>query len=194
MKLRAGFGCLSLCLTPIAATAQELCTALTDTALYEDAQLTQDIRPIFQFDGAQFIPEAKENDVMYGQAYDVLMQPMLESGSYTRSSDWQCEVLATQSMDTGTKVYDVSAEACQREMSDTRLSISPSSFGFYEASCDVLSQETGAPGETLVSLGCYGEGNEWTVEGSYQEHDDGSISLTFDGRTETYVACQTVGD
>lgn len=43
-------------LSGTASASEELCSALADTALYADAGLSAEVRPIFQFDGAQFVP------------------------------------------------------------------------------------------------------------------------------------------
>jgi len=49
---------LSLCIfhASNAFAADELCVAVSDTALFADAKLEQEVRPVFQFDGAQFVP------------------------------------------------------------------------------------------------------------------------------------------
>ena len=93
--------------------SDELCVASRDTALFADAGLTEEVRPVFQFDGAQFVPESKGGDVMHGMAYDHLMQQMLEGRSYVRESDWTCEALANAELTGEIKEYDVSADvAC----------------------------------------------------------------------------------
>lgn len=123
---------LSLCILQASSAfaADELCVAVSDTALFADAKLEQEVRPVFQFDGAQFVPQTKDGAVMYGMAYDVLMQPMLEEGSYTKTSDWQCEAVAAGSGLETVQSYDVTKDSCQLELSDTRLTVSETSLGF----------------------------------------------------------------
>lgn len=181
-------------LTAGASAADELCYAVTDTALFADAALTEEVRPVFQFDGAQFVPSAKEGDTMFGMAYDVRMQPMLEESSYVRASDWTCEVLAGASNDgaasaSAEQMYDVSQEACQQDLSDTRITLSESNISFYESGCDILSEEAGNDGARLLSLQCYGEGEEWTVAAAITPRSDGAIELKVDEFVETYVPC-----
>lgn len=169
--------------------SDELCVASRDTALFADAGLTEEVRPVFQFDGAQFVPESKGGDVMYGMAYDHLMQQMLEDRSYVRASDWTCEDLANAELMETTKEYDVTAEACQLELSDTRLAVSSTSLGFYESSCDIVSEDAGDGSTRLLSLQCYGSGEEWPAKGSIKELDDGSLSIEVDGYSQVYMPC-----
>lgn len=174
---------------------EELCHAVADTALYADAGLSQQVRPIFQFDGAQFVPSAKDGKTMFGMAYDVRMQPMLEESSFVRTSDWTCEVLAGGSSDvapatTDVQVYDVSQEACQQDLSDTRVTFGESSIGFYESGCDVVGEEAGANGARALSLQCYGEGEEWSAMATVTPQEAGGVEIKRDDYAQTYVPCE----
>jgi hypothetical protein len=169
--------------------SDELCVAVTDTALFADAGLTQDIRPIFQFDGAQFKPDTKDGAVMFGMAYDNLMQQMLEEGSYVRASDWACETMARAETSESVKSYDVSAEACQLELSDTRLTVMAASLGFYESSCDVVEESARDDGARLLTLQCYGLGEEWPAKAVIKDLDGGGLALELDEFAETYLPC-----
>ena len=87
------------------------------------------------------LPQAKDGAVMYGMAYDVRMQQMLEKGSFVRASDWTCEAAGKSDTSKSEKEYDANAEACRLELSDTRLTVSATSLGFYESSCDVVDEK-----------------------------------------------------
>lgn len=92
---------------------------------------------------------------MFGMAYDVRMQPMLEESSYARSSDWICEMLPSGNSDgtalaTDELVFDVSKQACQQDLTDTRVTFSNASIGFYEASCDITGEEAGENGVRIL--------------------------------------------
>ena len=182
---------LSLCIfhASSAFAADELCVAVSDTALFADAKLEQEVRPVFQFDGAQFVPQTKDGAVMYGMAYDVRMQPMLEEGSYTKTSDWQCEAVAAGAGLEAVQSYDVTKDACQLELSDTRLTVSETSLGFYESSCDVMEEKAGEDGARLLTLQCYGSGEEWPATGSVTQLQDGNLSLQIDAFAQVYLPC-----
>ena len=169
--------------------SDELCVALKDTALFADAKLKKEVRPIFQFDGAQFKPETKDGAVMYGMAYDVRMQQMLEKGSFVRASDWTCEAAGKSDTSKSEKEYDANAEACRLELSDTRLTVSATSLGFYESSCDVVDEKAGDGGARIMSLNCYGSGDEWSLQGVLKDVKGGGLSLEIDGKAQIYVPC-----
>lgn len=175
------------------ALAGELCTAVTDTTLYADAALTEEVRPIFQFDGAQFVPRSKDGDTLYGEAFDVRMQPMLEEPIYARAKDWACEgeapdAPAPAAADAAGIAYDRSVEACGAEYSDTRVVVSDSALGFYESTCDVVERTEDGAGTARLTLQCYGEGEEWTVGAEIAETEAG-LTLGIDGTSQSYVRC-----
>jgi hypothetical protein len=169
--------------------ADELCYATTDTALFADAMLSEEVRPIFQYDGAQFVPVQKDGETMFGAAYDIRMQPMLEENSYVRASDWTCEIFESSNDTGGDKVADVSAEACQAEFSDTRVTLSASSIVFFESTCDIAGEQAGSDGARLVSLQCYGEGMEWAAEAKISNLEDGGFEMDLEGQKRSYVYC-----
>lgn len=194
MKTVMSVSCTFGLLAGGAGFAGQLCYAVADTALYADAGLSQDVRPIFQFDGAQFVPTARDGETMFGMAYDVRMQPMLEENSFVRASDWTCEDLAAASSDdagaaSDELVYDVSEAACKLDLSDTRVTLSGSTMSFYEAGCDILSEELGADGSRLLSLLCYGGGDEWSATASITPRTDGEIEMKVDQYLQTYMPC-----
>lgn len=178
-----------------ASASDTLCFALTDTALYADAGLSEEIRPIFQFDGAQFVPWSREGDHMFGMAFDVRMDPMLEEASFVRAGDWQCETLqntdaaADGAGHDGTE-YDVSAAACGQELSDTRINISAAGISFYESSCDIAAEEAGADDARILSLQCYGEGSEWPAKATLTPQAGGGILMRIDDYSQTYLPCE----
>lgn len=187
-------------LLPLPALADEICAANKDTSLFADAPMTQEDRIVFQFDGVQFVPERKEGDTLFGMAYDVRMQQLMETQSYVRAADWDCEDLpqfnasdaaandaeATTAPDVMS--YDVSAEACLQELSDTRFEISEQSFSFYESSCDI--KDATAQGEaTAYTLSCYGGGDTWDIQAFLSPASGDGVSLSVDGNSTTYVAC-----
>ena len=187
-------------LLPLPALADEICTANKDTSLFADAPMTQEDRIVFQFDGVQFVPERKEGDTLFGMAYDVRMQQLMETQSYVRAADWDCEVLPqVQASDAAASEagattapdvmsYDVSAEACLQELSDTRFEISEQSFSFYESACDI--KDATAQGEaTAYTLGCYGGGDTWDIQALLSPASGDGVSLSVDGNSTTYVAC-----
>ncbi len=169
--------------------ADTLCSAVADTALYADAALANEVRPIFQFDGAQFVPSATEGEALFGMAYDVRMQPMLEENTYVRAEDWACEVLAVADDAEGGVIYDVSKDACQQEFSDTRVTFSGSSITFYESSCDITAEEAGSGGARLLTLQCYGEGSEWPAKATVTTLADLGVEMKVDEYSQTYVPC-----
>jgi len=175
--------------TGAAIASEELCVALNDTALFADVGLKEEVRPIFQFDGAQFKPEVRDGDVMYGLAYDVRMQRMLEKRSFVRARDWTCEAVGNSDIAKSEKAYDVTAEACSLELSDTRLIVSASNLGFYEHSCDVVDEKAGDGGARITSLNCYGSGDEWSAKGVLKDVKGGGLSLEIDGQAQVYVPC-----
>ena len=177
----------------VAFAADELCVAVSDTALFADAKLEQEVRPVFQFDGAQFVPQTKDGAVMYGMAYDVRMQPMLEEGSYAKISDWQCDATASTSGMADVKPYDVTKDACLLELSDTRLVLSATNLGFYESSCDVIGETAGEDGARLLTLQCYGSGEEWPAKGVVKDLEDGNLSLQIDDLSQVYMPCDDQG-
>ena len=189
MKPTLPLAALVALLTPGALAADPLCTALADTALYADSALTEEVRPIFQFDGAQFVPEASEGAALVGLAYDVRMQPLLEERSYTPASDWACEDLAPAASPSETLSYDLTPEACRLELSDTRVSFSGQTITFYESSCDIAGEEAGAGGARLLALTCYGSGEEWPARAVITPLADGALALQIDAYQETYLPC-----
>ena len=189
---------IGLALAPFSAMASTLCYPAADTALYADAALTQELRPIFQYDGAQFVPELREGDVLYGASFDNLMNPTLEENSYTRAADWICEDLsapvqpATEDMghtdQDEAAYYDLTAEACAQELSDTSLVVTATSYGFFESTCDIMETTEGADGTTDLQLMCYGSGEEWQAQMKVTPQEGGLI-LESDGNSYSYVAC-----
>lgn len=175
--------------TCTASASEELCTALTDTALFADAGLSQEIRPIFQTDGAQLAPISKDGGVMFGIAYDVLMRPMLEEPNFTRAADWTCETYAAVDTDETDRSYDVSIDACRLDMSDTRITLGPSSIGFYESACDIVEQTPSENDSVLVSLQCYGEGNEWPAQGKIISLENDDLIIEIEEFSQTYTLC-----
>jgi hypothetical protein len=175
--------------TGLASASEEVCTALTDTALFADAGLSQEIRPIFQTDGAQLAPISKDGGVMFGIAYDVLMQPMLEEPSFTRAADWTCETYAGLNSDETDRSYDVSIDACRLDMSDTRITLGPTTIGFYESACDIVDQTPGENDSVLVSLQCYGEGNEWPAQGKIISSKTDDLTIEIEGFAQSYTLC-----
>lgn len=172
-----------------ASASEEVCTALTDTALFADAGLSQEIRPIFQTDGAQLAPISKDGGVMFGIAYDVLMQPMLEEPSFTRAADWTCETYAGLNTGETDRSYDVSIDACRLDMSDTRITLGPTTIGFYESACDIIDQTPGENDSVLVSLQCYGEGNEWPAQGKIISSKTDDLTIEIEGFAQSYTLC-----
>ncbi len=171
--------------------SDELCFATKDTALFADAGLTQEIRPVFQFDGAQFKPDSRDGAVMFGMAYDHLMQQMLEEGSFARAGDWACETMGADVPGDITRSYDVTSEACKLELSDTRLTLSAASLGFYESSCDIINETAQDDGARILTLQCYGSGEEWPATAVMKDLDDGGLSLQLDEFGQTYLPCDS---
>jgi hypothetical protein len=171
--------------------SDELCFATKDTALFADAGLTQEIRPVFQFDGAQFKPDSRDGAVMFGMAYDHLMQQMLEEGSFARAGDWACETMGADVPSDTIRSYDVTIEACKLELSDTRLTLSAASLGFYESSCDIINETAQDDGARILTLQCYGSGEEWPATAVMKDLDDGGLSLQFDEFGQTYLPCDS---
>lgn len=171
--------------------SDELCFATKDTALFADAGLTQEIRPVFQFDGAQFKPDSRDGAVMFGMAYDHLMQQMLEEGSFARAGDWACETMGADVPSDTIRSYDVTIEACKLELSDTRLTLSAASLGFYESSCDIINETAQDDGARILTLQCYGSGEEWPATAVMKDLDDGGLSLQIDEFGQTYLPCDS---
>lgn len=171
--------------------SDELCFATKDTALFADAGLTQEIRPVFQFDGAQFKPDSRDGAVMFGMAYDHLMQQMLEEGSFARAGDWACETMGADVPSDTIRSYDVTIEACKLELSDTRLTLSAASLGFYESSCDIINETAQDDGARILTLQCYGSGEEWPATAVMKDLDDGGLSLQLDEFGQTYLPCDS---
>ena len=171
--------------------SDELCFATKDTALFADAGLTQEIRPVFQFDGAQFKPDSKDGAVMFGMAYDHLMQQMQEEGSFARAGDWACETMGADVPSDTIRSYDVTIEACKLELSDTRLTLSAASLGFYESSCDIINETAQDDGARILTLQCYGSGEEWPATAVMKDLDDGGLSLQLDEFGQTYLPCDS---
>lgn len=86
-------------------------------------------------------------------------------------------------------VYDVSQAACQQDLSDTRVTFSGVSIGFYESSCDIVGEEAGAAGARILSLQCYGEGEEWPANATITPQNSGGIEIKRDDYAQTYVPC-----
>lgn len=195
LKFALAIGLIS---APFSAAANTLCYPATDTALYADAALTQELRPIFQYDGAQFVPETQQGDVLFGASFDNLMRPTLEENSYTRAADWICEDLAAPvepaTDDMGhvdqaeAAYYDLTPEACAQELSDTSLVVTATSYGFFESTCDIMEATDGADGTTDLQLMCYGSGEEWQAQMKVTPQEGGLI-LESDGMSYTYLAC-----
>ena len=171
------------------ASAEGLCLPVTDTALFADPALSEEVRVIFQFDGAQFVPEHRDGQAMIGRAYDVRMQPMLETGSFIRASDWDCSGADVPASGPAGESFDLTAAACAQQLSDTRLVLTKASMQFYESSCDILNDQDLGNGQHALSLTCYGEGEEWATEMRLERLADGGLTLAADGQTRTYLSC-----
>lgn len=181
---------------PFFAHADEICLANKDSALFADAALSQEDRIVFQFDGVQFVPETKSADTLWGWAYDTQMQQLLETPSYVRAADWNCESFPDFKAEThqtggasAALVYDVSPEACAQELSDTRIEITDHAFTFYESSCDIgeVSQQDGGD---RYELSCYGEGDSWTINALLMPLPDNGMRFTIDGNSSDYISCR----
>jgi hypothetical protein len=180
---------------PFAALAEEICLPNKDTSLFADEALTQEDRMVFQFDGIQLVPETKDPEKLFGLAYDVRMERVLETPSYVRATDWDCETYPDVQSDAGTsgagmdaRVYDLSADACAQEMSDTRFELSAQTFVFYEHGCDIVAEASDAV-STTYKLACYGEGDEWEAEATLTPTADNGMTLKIDGNAVDYVPC-----
>lgn len=180
---------------PLSALADEICLANKDTALFADAAMKEEDRMVFQFDGVQFVPERKEANTLYGWAYDVRMQQLLETPSYVQAADWDCDdsldfkaiTAGAESLSTST-LYDVSSEACQQELTDTRMEVSELAFTFYESSCDVA--DASPQGDaTIYTLNCYGAGDTWAVQALLVPSGDNGVDFTVEGNTTHYITC-----
>lgn len=180
---------------PLSALADEICLANKDTALFADAAMKEEDRMVFQFDGVQFVPERKDAATLFGWAYDVRMQQLLETQSYVRAGDWDCEdytdfeaITAGAENVSASTIYDVSSEACQQELTDTRMEISAQAFAFYEASCDVADASPQG-NATVYTLNCYGAGDTWAIQALLSPSGSNSVDLTVEGSTTHYVTC-----
>ena len=78
---------------------------------------------------------------------------------------------------------------CRLELSDTSLTVSATSLGFYESSCDVVDEKAGDGGARIMSLNCYGSGDEWSLQGVLKDVKGGGLSLEIDGKAQVYVPC-----
>lgn len=180
---------------PFCAQADEICAANKDTSLFADAAMAQEDRMVFPFDGVQFVPERKDGATLFGWAYDVRMQQLLETQSFVRASDWDCQdmpqfnaVDARAINASDVMLYDISAEACLQELTETRLEISQQSFTFYESTCDITGSS--AQGDaTAYTLSCYGEGATWDIQALVSPTSGAGISLSVDGNSTAYVNC-----
>lgn len=184
------------CLAPHALLADEVCLPNKDTSLFADSALSQEDRMVFQYDGVQFVPASKENGNLYGWAFNLTMQQLLETPSFTPAADWDCQDFpefdasgAQSDVPSSVAVYDYSAEACQQELTDTRLEITDQYFRFYESTCDISDMR--AKGDaTHYTLSCYGEGETWEVAAVVSTSSaDGSITIKVDEYVDTYVLC-----
>jgi hypothetical protein len=184
---------VSLC-SAGSAMADVLCLANKDTALYVGADLSEEIRPVFQFDGVQFVPSDVQDTVIGGNAFSNLMEPLLETPSFVRAADWDCEGFSdtasqtTSAQASSVAIYDVTLDACNAEISDTRVTVSESTYGFYESSCDIVEQTSDAAGGMLVQMQCYGSGDEWQMQ-MRAVLSDAALTLDVDGAVQRYVAC-----
>lgn len=172
------------------AMADVLCVANKDTALYAQADLSEEIRPVFQFDGVQFVPSDVQDTVIGGAAFSNLMEPLLETPSFVRAADWDCEGFSDTAPETAgaTAAYDVTIDACKAEISDTRVTVSESSYGFYESSCDIVGQTSDEAGGARLQMQCYGGGEEWQIQ-MRATQSDAALTLDVDGAVQSYVAC-----
>jgi hypothetical protein len=176
------------------AVADVLCLANKDTALYAGADLSEEIRPVFQFDGVQFVPSDVQDTVIGGTAFSNLMEPLLETPSFVRAADWDCEGISVSAPETAgaqassTAAYDVTVDACNAEISDTRVTVSESTYGFYESSCDIVEQTSDAAGGMTLQMQCYGSGDEWQMQ-MRATQSDAALTLDVDGAVQSYMAC-----
>ena len=74
-------------------------------------------------------------------------------------------------------------------LTDARLTVSETSLGFYESSCDVMEEKAGEDGARLLTLQCYGSGEEWPATGSVTQLQDGNLSLQIDDFAQVYLPC-----
>lgn len=86
-------------------------------------------------------------------------------------------------------VYDVSQEACQQDLSETRVALSGSKIAFFVSLCDIVGEEAGTDGARMLALQCYGEGEEWSAEATLTPQDSGGIEIKLDEYAQTYVSC-----
>ena len=179
-------------LLPFAAQADEICAANKDTSLFADAPMSQEDRMVLTFDGVQFVPERRDETTLFGWAYDLQMQQLLETKSYVRASDWDCQDVpqfnAGANDASDAMLYDITAEACLQDLTETRLQISQTSFTFYESSCDI--RDATAQGDaTAYTLSCYGEGDTWDIQALLSPASGSGINLSIDGNSTAYVDC-----
>ncbi|MBM3615479.1 MAG: hypothetical protein FJX28_08620 [Alphaproteobacteria bacterium] len=82
-------------------------------------------------------------------------------------------------------------ETCKLELSDTRLTLSAASLGFYESSCAIINETAQDDGARILTLQCYGSGEEWPATAVMKDLDDGGLSLQLDEFGQTYLPCDS---
>lgn len=98
-------------------------------------------------------------------------------------------MLASAALASDERVYDVSQKACQMDLSDSRVTFSGTSIGFWETRCDIVGEAAGANGARVLSLQCYGEGEEWSASATVTPQKAGGIEIKRDDYAQNYVPC-----
>lgn len=88
-------------------------------------------------------------------------------------------------------VYDISPEACTREMSDGRVNVQWNNLGFWESACQLTNPTTvrGMQAGALFDLKCSGEGEEWASRALVGLDYDGGLIIYNDGGMSKYFRC-----
>lgn len=85
-------------------------------------------------------------------------------------------------------VLDHSAEACTREFSDGRVTLTETEVKFWESSCEITGQTEAGNGARNVTMLCSGEGEVWENALRIEETATG-YRLTGDGGPVDFVRC-----
>lgn len=85
-------------------------------------------------------------------------------------------------------VLDHSAEACTRELSDGRVTLTETEVKFWESSCEITGQAEAGNGARDVTMLCSGEGEVWQNALKIEETSTG-YRLTGEGGSVDYVRC-----
>ncbi len=87
------------------------------------------------------------------------------------------------------QTYDRSASACRQEFSESRTTVTENAIETVESTCEFKSAKKDQNGMYYLLMNCYGEGQEWELQGKLKFIKGGKLFYETDGYARDYVQC-----